>query len=458
MLLQGNMQNEQLEILQKNPFSLFFKFSIANTISLLALSSASFIDAVFVGQFCGTESLAAVNLISPVFSVMSGLQLVFGSGGSVRVGKYLGEGRFEKARSMFSKTVIAVSTILIFFSVFFILFAEEVTRFLGADEPGINALSSEYLRTLSPFFLTWGIVYTFSLFVRVDGKPKLATFGLLLTAVFNIVGDYLFIVVFQWGIFGAALATGMSSVLPTILFLFYFLFSSENLKLGRPGKRWHELLLAGFNGFSEFLSEISGGIVVFLFNRIMMRNFGTEGVAAFTAINYVLWFGQMTLYAISDSITPLISVNYGGNRPDRIRTFLNVARMTGFIISSGCFLLLSFFAEELVYLFLNDKNSKAFEVGCEFAGYIRFGFFFFGFNMINSAWMTAVHRPVESLLISGARALIFPVFFLMTLPSIFGIYGVYTAIPVGEFVTLLISAVMIFYLRHKKGRKNALKI
>ena len=81
------MQNEQLEILQKNPFSLFFKFSIANTISLLALSSASFIDAVFVGQFCGTESLAAVNLISPVFSVMSGLQLVFGSGGSVRVGK-----------------------------------------------------------------------------------------------------------------------------------------------------------------------------------------------------------------------------------------------------------------------------------------------------------------------------------------------------------------------------------
>lgn len=448
------MQDNRLEILEKSPLSLFLKFSIANTVSLLALSSASFIDAVFVGRFCGTESLAAVNLISPVFSLMSGLQLIFGSGGSVRAGKYLGEGRFEKARQIFSKTVIAVSLILISFSIFFILFAEEVTRFLGADEPGINALSSQYLRTLSPFFLTWGIVYTFSLFVRVDGKPKLATLGLLLTAVINTIGDYLFIVVFRWGIFGAALATGMSSVLPTVLFLFYFLFFSENIRLRRPGKKWHELLLAGFNGFSEFLSEISAGVVVFLFNRIMMRHFGTEGVAAFTAINYVLWFGQMTLYAISDSVTPLISVNYGGKRADRIRSFLTIARIAGLIVSAGCFLLLTFFAEELVFLFLRDRNSRAFEIGCEFAGYIRFGFFFFGFNMINSAWMTAVHRPVESLLISGARALVFPVFFLIILPVFFGMHGVYTAVPVAEGATLLISGIMIFYLRTKKRNRE----
>lgn len=450
------MQDNRLEILEKNPLSLFLKFSIANTVSLLALSSASFIDAVFVGQFCGTESLAAVNLISPVFSLMSGLQLIFGSGGSVRAGKYLGEGRFEKARQIFSKTVVAVSLILISFSIFFILFAEEITRFLGADEPGINALSSQYLRTLSPFFLTWGIVYTFSLFVRVDGKPKLATLGLLLTAVINTIGDYLFIVVFRWGIFGAALATGMSSVLPTLLFLFYFLFFSENIRLRRPGKKWHELLLAGFNGFSEFLSEISAGVVVFLFNRIMMRQFGTDGVAAFTAINYVLWFGQMTLYAISDSVTPLISVNYGGRREDRIRSFLTIARIAGLIVSAGCFLLLTFFAEELVFLFLRDRASQAFEIGCEFAGYIRFGFFFFGFNMINSAWMTAVHRPVESLLISGARALVFPVLFLMILPVFFDMYGMYTAVPVAEAATLLISGIMIFYLRAKK--RNRAKI
>ncbi len=450
------MQDNRLEILEKNPLSLFLKFSIANTVSLLALSSASFIDAVFVGQFCGTESLAAVNLISPVFSLMSGLQLIFGSGGSVRAGKYLGEGRFEKARQIFSKTVIAVSLILISFSILFILFAEEITRFLGADEPGINALSSQYLRTLSPFFLTWGIVYTFSLFVRVDGKPKLATLGLLLTAVINTIGDYLFIVVFRWGIFGAALATGMSSVLPTLLFLFYFLFFSENIRLRRPGKKWHELLLAGFNGFSEFLSEISAGVVVFLFNRIMMRHFGTDGVAAFTAINYVLWFGQMTLYAISDSVTPLISVNYGGRREDRIRSFLTIARIAGLIVSAGCFLLLTFFAEELVFLFLRDRASQAFEIGCEFAGYIRFGFFFFGFNMINSAWMTAVHRPVESLLISGARALVFPVLFLMILPVFFDMYGMYTAVPVAEAATLLISGIMIFYLRAKK--RNRAKI
>ena len=111
------MNENQNEILTKNITPLFFKFGIANVISLLALSSASMIDAMFVGNFCGKEPLAAVNLIAPVMSLMSGLNLVFGSGGSVRVGKYLGENRFDKAHGMFTKTIIAVSSVMIFFSV-----------------------------------------------------------------------------------------------------------------------------------------------------------------------------------------------------------------------------------------------------------------------------------------------------------------------------------------------------
>ena len=251
------MNENQNEILTKSITPLFFKFGIANVISLLALSSASMIDAMFVGNFCGKESLAAVNLISPVMSLMSGLNLVFGSGGSVRVGKYLGENRFDKAHAMFTKTVVAVSSVMIFFSVFFFVFAEEVTAFLGAEEGPLHSLAAAYLRAVSPFFLTWGLVYTFSLFIRVDGRPKLATFGLLSTAVINIALDALFIVGFQWGVSGAALATGLSSVGPTAVFLVYILFFSKNLKLKRPDGRWHELLLAAFNGSSEFLSEIS---------------------------------------------------------------------------------------------------------------------------------------------------------------------------------------------------------
>ena len=449
------MNENQNEILTKSITPLFFKFGIANVISLLALSSASMIDAMFVGNFCGKESLAAVNLISPVMSLMSGLNLVFGSGGSVRVGKYLGENRFDKAHAMFTKTVVAVSSVMIFFSVFFFVFAEEVTSFLGAEEGPLHSLAAAYLRAVSPFFLTWGLVYTFSLFIRVDGRPKLATFGLLSTAVINIALDALFIVGFQWGVSGAALATGLSSVGPTAVFLVYILFFSKNLKLKRPDGRWHELLLAAFNGSSEFLSEISAGVVVFLFNRIMIAGFGTDGVAAFTAINYILWFGQMTLYAVSDAITPLVSVNYGAGRRDRIRGILKISRITAFAFSAGCILFLTFFGDAAVHLFLDDKSSKAYEIGCEFTKYIRFAFFFIGFNMINSAWMTAVHRPVESLLISGARALVLPVLFLTFFPKAFGIHGIYTAVPVAEAVTLLISAALIFRLRRKIGQENS---
>ena len=295
------MNENQNEILTKNITPLFFKFGIANVISLLALSSASMIDAMFVGNFCGKEPLAAVNLIAPVMSLMSGLNLVFGSGGSVRVGKYLGENRFDKAHAMFTKTIIAVSSVMIFFSVFFFVFAEEVTSFLGAKEGSLHTLAVAYLRAVSPFFLTWGLVYTFSLFIRVDGKPKLATFGLLSTAVINIALDALFIVGFQWGVSGAALATGLSSVGPTIVFLIYILFFSKNLKLKRPNGRWHELLLAAFNGSSEFLSEISAGVVVFLFNRIMIAGFGTDGVAAYGRrrcfygyqLHFVVWANDL---------------------------------------------------------------------------------------------------------------------------------------------------------------------
>lgn len=448
------MNNQQSEILTKSIPSLFFQFCIANTISILALSSASFIDAIFVGKFCGKEALAAVNIISPIFSLMSGLQLVFGTGGSVRAGKYLGEGHFEKAKDIFTKTIIIVSALMISFSLIYLLFAEEVVYFLGAKEAQINGLASQYLRSISPFFLTWGVVYSLSLFIRVDGRPRLATFGLLLTGLINIILDALFVYHLQWGVKGAGLATGMSSVIPTVFFLVYFVYLSKNLRWKSPTKRWHELFLAAYNGLSEFLSEMSAGIVVFLFNRVMMDRFGTDGVAAFTAINYVLWFGSMTLYAVSDSITPLISVNYGAKREDRIRSILRISRFIALFVGLFTFCILSIFTDTLISFFLNDINSPAFKIGNEFSQYIRFCFFFVGFNMIHSAWMTAIHRPLESLIISGARALVLPIAFLMLFSYLWDIQGVYLTIPIAEGVTFLLSLVIIIYTRNSRPRRR----
>ncbi len=441
------MNINQSDITSLNETGLFYKFALPNILSFILMSSAGIVDGIFIGNYAGELSLAAVNISYPVFSFIWGLAMMVMVGGAVSTGKYLGEKNTEKACQIFTKSIITVAVITIIISIIILIFTEEIIYLIGGSDK-TTPISVLYIKIVIPFVMFTTIGYGLSVFARVDGFPYTASFALITGAVINIVLDALFIAVFNMGVAGAAYATGISFLAGFIILFIHFARKKGVLRISLKLNNFSEILKSSFNGLSEFLNEISVGVTMSLFNIIMMKYAKEEGVAAFTAINYILWLGNMVNYAAADSLNPLISTNYGAGKFNRIKNFL----ITGliFTISNGIFIffLISFFGDTLTALFIKNTSSAAFNMAVEFMSIIKWAFFLSGVNMVFSSYFTAMLRPKESAIIATLRSLILPCSMLLILPLYFGKTGIYTVIPVSELLTFA-AALTLFMLSRK---------
>lgn len=441
------MNINQSDITSLNETGLFYKFALPNILSFILMSSAGIVDGIFIGNYAGELSLAAVNISYPVFSFIWGLAIMVMVGGAVSTGKYLGEKNTEKACQIFTKSIITVAVITIIISIIILIFTEEIIYLIGGSDK-TTPISVLYIKIVIPFVMFNTIGYGLSVFARVDGFPYTASFALITGAVINIVLDVLFIAVFNMGVAGAAYATGISFLAGFIILFIHFARKKGVLRISLKLNNFSEILKSSFNGLSEFLNEISVGVTMALFNIIMMKYAKEEGVAAFTAINYILWLGNMVNYAAADSLNPLISTNYGAGKFNRIKNFL----ITGliFTISNGIFIffLIIFFGDTLTALFIKNTSSAAFNMAVEFMSIIKWAFFLSGVNMVFSSYFTAMLRPKESAIIATLRSLILPCSMLLILPLYFGKTGIYTTIPVSELLTFA-AALTLFMLSRK---------
>ena len=441
------MNINQSDITSLNETGLFYKFALPNILSFILMSSAGIVDGLFIGNYAGELSLAAVNISYPVFSFIWGLAIMVMVGGAVSTGKYLGEKNTEKACQIFTKSIITVAVITIIISIIILIFTEEIIYLIGGSDK-TTPISVLYIKIVIPFVMFNTIGYGLSVFARVDGFPYTASFALITGAVINIVLDVLFIAVFNMGVAGAAYATGISFLAGFIILFIHFARKKGVLRISLKLNNFSEILKSSFNGLSEFLNEISVGVTMALFNIIMMKYAKEEGVAAFTAINYILWLGNMVNYAAADSLNPLISTNYGAGKFNRIKNFL----ITGliFTISNGIFIffLIIFFGDTLTALFIKNTSSAAFNMAVEFMSIIKWAFFLSGVNMVFSSYFTAMLRPKESAIIATLRSLILPCSMLLILPLYFGKTGIYTTIPVSELLTFA-AALTLFMLSRK---------
>ena len=432
------IKNNDLEIASGNIYKTFFKFSLPNMVGIMAMSSVALVDAYFVSQYVSPVAFAAVNIIMPLITIVFGIAIMFTIGAAVLVGTYLGENKIVKARAVFTKVMITISSISLFFSVVCYFFSYDVARLLHANDE-IMVYAKPYLEMVSLFFLFQALEYSLSVMIRTDGNPYLASIAVLTGAVLNYILDYLFIVKMNMGIEGAALGTGLSFMVSTFMLLFHFILKKGNLKLTKYIGKWKEIFFAAYNGSSELFSEASVAIIAYLFNKIMVESLGTYGVEAFAVINISLWTVNMLCYAIGDSLVPLISINYGAGYYDRIKKILTLSRISVLFIGGLAFLLFTFIPEIIVSLLLDKINKEAFEIALVFADYTKYAFLFIGLNIVFSSSFTALQKPFHSIVVAALRGLILPVICIFQLPYLLQETGLYLAVPVAEFLTILFS-------------------
>lgn len=429
----------------------FFRYWLPSLFGLLAMSTASIVDGLFIGNLVGGHALAAVNLIIPFFGLLFGLTFMLTMGGSVRAGKYIGEGDHLAASNIFSKTLMLVLLLALLVTAIGFAAEDALLRALGGNDALLPLMRSYWRITL---LFVWTQLMTVALyfFVRVDGFPNLAAAALTLGAVVNIALDWLFIAHLGWGLAGAAWATGISQALPMLVLLTYLLRSEKHLHFRWRQRQWSELLRSAFNGLSEFVNEVSGSIMALLLNWLFITRFGVDGVAAITVLNYLLVIGMMLVFSMADSCTVFVSQNFGARQQHRIEQYLRTVSWAALLVAALCIVVLLGFTESLVLAFLPAEEQAIAALAIELIGWIWPLFLVNGLTMIISAYLTALHLSLQSSSIALARALVLPMGLLLLLYFLRPDWPFIIALPLAELVTF----VWALYLLRRYSPKRML--
>lgn len=417
---------------------LFLRYAIPSVVGLVAASSAGVIDGIFVGNYISSDALAAINLTIPLGALFFGVSMMLSIGGMVMAGKFKGEGKPEEASAIFSKTVVAVVLACLALCSAMLIWLDDLVGLLGADEV-LSPLTRDYLSIFLFFEPLLVIGFCLYYFVRVDGRPNLAGFALVASALVNIFLDWLFIAHLGWGIQGAAWATGISFAVMFFIVLPHFFSHACSLRFRLRQSRWSEVGRAAINGASEFANEMSAGVTAFIFNWVMITRLGADGVAAFAVVNYILFVGLMIAYGISDSLQPLISTHYGAGMSARIRALLRVTAVALLGLGLSIISILIVAPEHIMEVFLEDDSTSVMAITQRFIQYFWPAFLFNGLNIALSAYFTAMHKPWHSATIALSRSLVLPVLFIWLLPQFLGDDGIYMAIPLAEALTLILA-------------------
>lgn len=427
-----------MDILKHNPLKTFLTYAIPSVVGMFAISSATIVDGYFVGNNVGAIGLAAINISTPIFSLLFGLALMLSVGASVLSGKLMGEGDTRSASVIFSKTVLSMA----FISLFIIgLIYFNMNSIINIFEPPkeLFALVELYLTYMLIFipFLMIGII--FSYFVKIDSQPYLAFGAMLFSALINIVLDWVLIAHMGQGIFGAALATGISQASFIFILLPHFFTKKATIRFVNPFGSYKIILKASFNGASEFVNETSVGITALIFNYILMQRLGVDGVAAYAVVNYMLWISLMVSFGVSDSLIPLVSKSYGSKDSKIISKFLKYALIT--VTLSGIALMVFALStpKTLAAIFLDARENQSITIVVAFLSFVWPVFLFNGANLVISAYLTAMHKPIPSATIAILRSLILPIFLILALPIFLGDNGIFLAIVLAEFLTLIVA-------------------
>ncbi len=340
----------------------------------------------------------------------------------------------------------------IILSVLITIFIEPVIHFLGGGGV-LFPYVKDYMSVVILFCTCYMVGYALEIYIKVDGNPVYPAICVMTGGLINIVLDYLFVVVYPYGIKGAAFATGMSQLTSTSMLLFYILFKTKKIKFVKLKFSFKELLKISKVGFAEFLAEVSTGIAIFVFNIIILRELGEKGVSAFGIIGYISSFVVMTMIGFSQGIQPIVSFNLGAKKYANVIKTLKISLLM--IIATGVVFYgsINFFSNKIISTFLND--TETFKMTKYALAAYSFAYIITGLNIVTAGYFTAVKKVKISTIITILRGVVLIIVFLEILPKIFGTTGIWWSVPAAELVTLASS---IYFIKKYIHKYEALRV
>ena len=426
--------------------SQFLHFIAATVASLMVFSLYSIVDGLFVAHGVGEYAMAAVNLALPFTNVLFSLAVVFAVGTSTLIAFCLGQNNQDGANRLFSQNLAVLCVLGVLFSVLVLLFTEPFARLLGAQDVTLG-YTVDYLRGLAPFAVCFMISYNLEILVKTDGYPKIAILTVITGCLTNCVLDYLAIFVFGLGAWGAAAATGASQLLTCVIYLHHFLRGKTTFRPVRFRMDWRIYGRLIPIGLPDGLTELCNGVMIFLFNRVILRCLGPDGLVSYTIIAYVNTLILNTVVGIAQGSQPLVSYHLGCGDRGGCRTLLRYGLTAIAILTALISAAVQLFAPQITRLFLGAEGSA---LAAASAGALRrYGlcYLLVGFNVFVGGFLTAMERPRGALCLSLGRGLLLQAAALALLAALAGGSAIWFAPVISE---ILCAAMAACFLRRAR--------
>lgn len=413
----------------------YLKSLLPSVLTMIFLSFYTTIDGFFVSRYAGSDALAGINIVIPITCVTFGVAVMLATGAGAIIGEHLGRGEMEQANRIFSFMCLVLLAFSVAFTALGVAFLRPIAVLLGSSE------------RLMPHVLPYALVVflgtvpmAFKLFfeylVRSDGNSKVGLAMSVAGLVLNVGLDYLFVGVFGLGTLGAAWGTTLSITASALIGLVYFL-RFGNIRFARPKADAKVLLKSCTNGSSEMFTEFSTGITTLLFNLMVMKYFGEDGVAAVTIIMYVYYFFISFYMGIAVAVAPVVSYNVGAQNPAKIREMLRYSFRT-IAVTAALILAASLLGgQAIIHLFVQSGN--VFDITWQALRLFSPVFVFIGFNVFLSGYFTALGNGLTSAVISLLRSLVLVVVFIAVLPLLLEENGIWLTMPFSEAATVLVA-------------------
>ncbi|MEE0733066.1 MAG: MATE family efflux transporter [Acutalibacteraceae bacterium] len=429
----------------------FAKYASLNVMGMIGLSCYILADTFFVSKGLGTNGLTALNLAIPIYSFIHGSGLMIGMGGGTKYSIQKSQKNHEAANRIFTNAVCLTAVFAAFFVLVGIFFSGTIISLFGAND-SVFDMSKTYLQVIllfAPAFLMNNVLLCF---VRNDGAPQLSMAAMIGGSLSNVVLDWVFIFPCQMGIFGAVFATGLAPIISMLILSPHFIRKKNQFhftKCKPKGKLFAGILSSGV---PSLVTEVSSGVVMIVFNSIILHLEGNVGVAAYGVIANLSLVVIAIYTGIAQGIQPIISRNYGVKNLGNVHATMRYALITMLLFSVVIYMVVLFGAWQIADIFNSEQNAMLQNIATEGLRLYFTACPFAGFNVIISMYFTSTERPRPAHVISILRGflVIIPMAFLLS--WIGKIHGVWCAFPATELLVAVIG--LLFFACIRKSRKE----
>ncbi len=457
--------------------SRFLQYVLPSVAAMWVYTIYTMADGIFVARGVGEQALAAVNLCMPMINGAFSMGILFAVGASTRASICKGRGDTQESNRVFTIGAVTVAAIGLLTALTATLLLPQLARLLGADAETLPYVKG-YLGIIVLFLPFYMTSYYLEVLVKADGFPKLAIKTSIAGALTNIVLDAIFVLVFHWGIEGAAVATGLSQAMTFSIYLRHFLArtplrkaavsaangTAANAPLSTPAAanpgftfvrvRWQPQAVLRFAklGLADCVTELSIGLCIFVFNRTLLAVSGSEGVVIYTVISY---FGQlvlMTMMGINQGSQPLISYYYGKGKSDFCSYIFRLALCCAGVCAIVAFVIGFFCPAPIVNIYIDHgTNPELYARGIRAFRLYAPAFLPLGIVIPMMGYFTSLELPKQAMSISLGRGMLFAICALLLLAFLFEEPGIWISAVVSETCTLIL-ALLLYRHDRKSGR------